>query len=211
VLGLGVEGTTVAGVTVAIDRAMLAKLALIVDETTGALDSYQYHRALERTEAFFWEFCNDYVELVKDRAYREGEPSRSAQAALSIALSTLTRLFAPFLPFVTEETWCWWQPGSVHQAPWPTSAELLAVSDTADPSVLDVAASVLADVRRAKAAEQRSLRSGVLRLVVEDATAQLRALKLAEADLRQAGVVAELVLRESPIRSVRIELDPAAT
>jgi valyl-tRNA synthetase len=211
VLGLGVEGTTAADVTVAIDRAMLAKLAQVVDEATVALDGYQYHRALERTEAFFWEFCDDYVELVKDRAYREGEPSRSAKAALSIALAAMARLFAPFLPFVTEEVWSWWQPGSVHAAPWPTSAELLAVSDTADPAVLDIAASVLAEVRRAKTAEQRSLRSGVLRLVVEDGTAQLRALQLAEADIRQAGVVADLVLRESPTRSVRIELDPAVT
>ena len=89
-------------------------------------EDYDYARVLQRTETFFWRFCDDYLELVKGRRYGEqgAGGAGSANAALSTALSVLLRLFAPFLPFVTEEVWSWWQRGSIHTAPWPTAAEL---------------------------------------------------------------------------------------
>jgi len=91
-----------------------------------ALDGYDYARALERVESFFWSFCDDYVELVKIRAYGENDSpaTRSARAALSLALSVLQRLLAPFLPFVTDEVWHWWHTSSVHLAAWPSVDEL---------------------------------------------------------------------------------------
>ena len=144
-----------ATVTAPLDRAMLARLAEVVEEATAAFEGYDYARALERTESFFWSFCDDYLELVKTRAYGEpGDPGpASARAALALALSVQLRLLAPVLPFVTEEVWSWWQAGSIHNARWPNRSEFdAALPDgtvTIGP-VLDVVAEVLGQVRRAK-------------------------------------------------------------
>ena len=214
VLGLGRHDETrhhetLADVTEGLDRAMLAQLATVIDDATTAFDGYHYHRALELTESFFWRFCDDYVELVKQRAYDEGPAARSAQAALSIAHSILLRMFAPFLPFVTEEVWSWWQTGSVHRAPWPRSDELCEAINDADPSVLDMVRSILAEIRKAKSEQRRSQRSAVARLVIEDNAEQLAVLPVGKTDLIQAGSVRELVLREAPARTITVELAPA--
>ncbi len=184
-------------VTAPIDLAMLGRLASVVEEATAAFDEYDYARALERTESFFWSFCDDYLELVKGRAY--GDPAEagpaSAQAALALALSSVLRLLAPILPFVTEEVWSWWRAGSIHRASWPEVAELGA--EVVDPirrdaTVLDVAAGVLGEIRRAKTTAKRSMRSEVASLTVSDTGERLDALRAAEEDLRAAGGIRSL-------------------
>ncbi len=197
-------------VTQPADASLLARLADLIAEATTAFEGYDYARALERTESFFWSFCDDYVELVKNRAYTAGAGGASANRALRLALSSLLRLFAPFLPFVTEEVWSWWQPGSVHRAPWPDPAEVRVASSAADGMVLDVAAAVLGEVRKAKSEAKLSQRAQVERVVVRDDTGRLHALRAAEADLREAGSIADLVLEEAAEPSVDVRLAPVA-
>jgi valyl-tRNA synthetase len=201
--------------TAALDRSMIARLASLVDEATTAFDDYDYARVLERTEGFFWTFCDDYLELVKGRAYGEqgDEGAASARVALETALATLLKLFAPFLPFVTEEVWSWWHDGSIHRSAWPDADALRAVGSDGDPEVFAVAAWALGEIRRAKTEAKKSLRADVDRVVVADTPERLALLDAARVDVTEAGRVATFETRpladgEEP--SVEVSLAPDA-
>jgi valyl-tRNA synthetase len=199
VLGVGANPSLTfdaSAVTAPLDQALLARLADVTAEATQAFDEYNYARALELTESFFWSFTDDYLELVKERAYRgPSDPgSRSAQATLATALSVLHRLFAPVLPFVTEEVWSWWQEGSVHHAEWPNAERVRATSGDGNPTVLDAVATVLSDVRRAKSDAKASMRTDVARAEVRGPAQQIELLAGARDDLAAAGRIASLEL-----------------
>jgi valyl-tRNA synthetase len=197
-----------------LDRAMLAKLADLVADTTADLEDYNYARALERTETFFWWFCDNYLELVKSRRYgsQGREPAGSANRTLLVALSVLHRLFAPFLPFVAEEVWSWWQRGSVHAARWPDVGELrAAIGETpADGRALDLACAVLAEVRKAKSDAQQPLRTPVSRARVHDTGERLALLDQVQSDLCAAGYVERLERIEDEAFAVEVELAQAS-
>ncbi len=182
-------------VTEPIDRALLVRLADVVAAATRAFDAFDYARALDGTETFFWDFCNDYLELVKGRAYGSSDGTTSAatdsaRATLAVALETVLRLFAPFLPFVTEEVWSWWRDGSVHATTWPNDEPgTWPTAETTD--VLDVAATVLGEIRHAKSDAKASMKSPVKQVTVTDTAERLAAFGAARGDLTEAGVVAE--------------------
>ena len=182
-----------------VDQAMLSRLADVVEEATTALEQFDYARALERTEAFFWWFCDDYVELVKTRAYGETQDSSSARVSLRRALSVLQRLLAPMLPFATEEVWSWWQSGSIHRTNWPTSNETLAgcTANKDDLAELDAIYAVLAAVRRAKTEAKVSQRAEVAKLKVTSDAKTLNVLRTNIDDLRNAGALQEIEYTES--------------
>ena len=193
VLGFG-EANPTATPSEAVDIAMLSRLASVVDEATTAFETYDYARALEKSESFFWWFCDDYVELVKTRAYSEGAGSDSARAALQRALSTLQRLFAPHIPFATEEVWSWWQTGSIHRASWPTRADLLGGTATieATEDLLDAVCNVLAVIRRTKTEAKVSQRAEVEHVLVSATDSQTSLLQSGLVDLLNAGVAQKI-------------------
>jgi valyl-tRNA synthetase len=207
VLGFG-EPPDSASPTAAIDQAMLARLGEVVDESTRSLDDFDYARALERTEAFFWWFCDDYVELVKGRAYgTQGDnAAHSARAALRQALDVMLRLFAPFVPFVTEEVWSWWRAGSVHSSPWPAADGL---ESTGDASLLVPVSEVLAAVRRAKTEAKLSQRAAVDELIVDGPSAALAALEACRTDLEEAGGIAKFTMSQGTTLTTTVRLAPS--
>ncbi len=193
--------------TEALDAALLAELHAVVEAATAGFEAFDYARALERTESLFWRFTDDYVELVKGRAYGDASApaTRSAHVTLATALSVFQRLLAPHLPFVTEETWSWWQEGSVHRAGWPSTDEL-AHPDGADPEVLAVAAAVLGELRRAKTEAKTSLRTEVSRATVTDTEGRLALLAAARGDVVEAGKVLDLRTEAGEALDVDVEL-----
>ncbi|PKV90688.1 valyl-tRNA synthetase [Amycolatopsis echigonensis] len=195
VLGLGTpKPDSVA--TKPLDRSVLAALANVLEEATAAFEALDQARALQVTETFFWTFCDDYVELVKGRAYGDlgAEAAESAQVALRTVLSALVRMFAPVLPFATEEIWSWWQEGSVHQAAWPT-----APASDGDVTLLPLAGSVIAAVRRAKTDARVSMRTAVETLSVTAPADVLEGFAGVAEDVRIAGVVTTVATQEGEL------------
>jgi valyl-tRNA synthetase len=174
-------------VTHHLDRGLLTELAELVDDVTVAFEEYEYTRALDRTETFFWSFCDDYLELIKQRRYGVdgADAAASANLALQAAMSVLLRLFAPFLPFVSEEVWSWWQSGSVHRAVWPASSEIVALigepsADTAQ--AFKLASDVTAKIRQQRSTNKRSFKVPI-RVVVTADDAQTPLLERVARDL----------------------------
>ena len=206
----GFEATEGAVPTRPLDLDLLAELAVVVKTATKAYEEYDHARALEVTEAFFWTFCDDYLELVKERAYDvDGEHQASAAAALRIALSTLLRLLAPVLVFAAEESWSWFNEGSVHHAEWPT-APLELDGIVGDPALLVAASAALIGIRRAKTEAKASQKTVVTRATLRGPAETLAVLRLAEGDLRAVGRIETLEFAVGEALAVTsIELAPA--
>ncbi len=195
-------------ITEALDQSMLNGLAEVVDQATKAFEGFNYTKALEVTEQFFWPFCDDYVELVKDRVYgAQGEAAaNSAKAALGIATQTFLKLFAPFLPFVTDEVWSWWQEGSVHNSDWPKSSDVNV--DGASKEVNEAVSLVLSHIRKVKSDAQVSMKAEIS-LAEITAPAEIIALvKLAETDVLTAGRIQTAKWNEGSEISVSATIAP---
>jgi valyl-tRNA synthetase len=208
-----------------------------VTKATAALSDFEYTAALEVTERFFWSFCDDYLELVKQRAYGDDGPvgagagagtagageaaAQSARLALRSALSVLLRLFAPFLPFCAEEAWSWWHDDSVHTSPWPTVAGLAAsgpaaggpaaagaaAGTDADPAVITAAAAVISAIRKAKSEARLSMRAPAGTVRVTAPAADADRLRAAQGDIAAAGNVGTLVIEAHDHPDLRVDVE----
>ncbi|MCW4384672.1 valine--tRNA ligase [Salinibacterium sp. SYSU T00001] len=176
-------------ITAPLDVDVLAELHAVVAAATAALEDYDHARALETTEQFFWTFCDDYLELVKERAYGASTPEGQASAVLTLraAIDAMLRLLAPFLPFATEEVWSWTHKGSIHAAEWP-----VAPGDDAPSGLLPAVSAALIGIRRAKTDAKASQKTPVTSASIVAPAEQLELLRLAEDDLKAVGRIGEL-------------------
>jgi valyl-tRNA synthetase len=195
-------------VTEAIDQSMLLALADVVRDATVAFENYDHTKALELAEKFFWNFTDDYLELVKERAYGQGGATTATQAsaalALRKALHVMLRLFAPFLPFATEEVWGWWQKnaGSIHRASWPITEELTAGLDASNHGLMELASVALFGLRKAKSDAKASMKAEVISATLQAPAAALTSVRVFESDLKAVGRIAELSYAEADEVSV---------
>lgn len=171
------------------DRLLVARLAETVARASRAFDVFEYADALQATEQFFWtDFCDNYLELVKHR-FAEGGPAEdraSACATLRLALSVQLRLFAPFVPFVTEELWRKFAggTGSIHKAAWPDEGEWRAVDTDVPAEAYDLQKNAVAEIRKARTERvQKGLNPAVAAVHVEAAPRQAAILKRLAGDL----------------------------
>jgi valyl-tRNA synthetase len=192
-------------ITNPLDRAMLANLVELIRFATEKLDEYDYAVVLDQVEKAFWTFCDDYIELVKGRRYGDfgAEGAGSANNALLAALSVYLRLFAPYLPFVTEEVWSWWQPGSVHRASWPAADEI-ELRVRGDTQLYLEASQVLGEIRRQKSLNGWKTKTAV-NVVVAGQADRLDLIRQAESDLRAAVSASSLTFRQAPTFEVVVE------
>jgi valyl-tRNA synthetase len=200
------QGGPVAPIDHELDRAFAHELLGVVREAGSSYDEFEFAPALRATESFFWaRFTDSYLELCKARARAEDDPAGrgSAIAALRLGLSVLLRLFAPVLPYITEEVWSWAfadETGhpSIHKAPWPSAADFEGVAAPADPGSFDLAVLALAAVNRAKTSAGVGVGRGVERLVLAARPLELERLGPVLPDVLAAGRVAahELQVRD---------------
>jgi len=190
-LVLGYEGESGASIH-PLDRDLMARLSRVVEDATREWEAWNHAGALEKVESWFWnDFTDNYLELSKTRAYA-GDPS--ALGTLRTALDVVLRLFAPILPYVTEEVWQS-RPGaegSIHVAPWPRPEDLPQGTDAGN---FEAAVDVLTEIRRAKSEAKRSVRWPVERLVVAGPQTRLGSVQEVIEDLKATGNLAEVELR----------------
>jgi valyl-tRNA synthetase len=185
-------------VTEPVDQSLMLGLADVVKQATDAFNAYDHTKALEVAEQFFWNFTDNYLELVKERAYGQGGVSEaecaSAAVALRKALHGMLRLFAPFLPYATDEVWSWWQKDSesIHRAAWPTPEEFSAGLDQANADLLPLATTALFRLRKAKSDAQVSMKADVQSATLVSTEAEQAKLRLFASDLRAVGRIQEM-------------------
>jgi len=174
-----------------LDLGMLAELDHVIEQATAAFEAADHARALETVEPFFWTFCDDHLELVKERAY-SGDPAgrASAVAALKLALDALLKLLAPVQPFATDEAWRWTHTGSIHAEQWP-----VAVGLEGDRGLLAIAGDALIGIRRAKTDAKASQKSPVASVTISGPGPVLEGIGLVADDLKAAGRIAQMELR----------------
>jgi valyl-tRNA synthetase len=188
------------------DRAIIRELRPLIERATAAFDQFDYAQALQLTEDFFWStFCDNYVELSKPRTYEEdlSEGRLSAASTLRLVHRALLRMFAPFMPFLTEEIWHWTYANdtdmneTIHRSPWPTLDEFASISDPSHPDTYGSMKMFIEAVRKWKAEKNVSMKAPIALARISASQGYLNDLSAVTDDLRGMLHVERLELSNS--------------
>ena len=179
------------------DKWLLSKLQKIVKLATDAFDDYEFSKVKSEVDNFFWNvFCDYYLEIVKERLYnpekRGKEAKQSAQYTLHYTLQTILKLFAPIMPFITEEIYMQHyakeeKVKSIHVSKWPVHVKPLV--DKKAEAVGDAFVEVLTYVRQEKSKHNKPLNTEILLTLDKKTSTQL---KSALDDLQAAAKAKEI-------------------
>ncbi|MCY4512865.1 MAG: valine--tRNA ligase [Bdellovibrionales bacterium] len=198
------------GITEAVDRAWIMSLGEVYKKVTEFLEDFKYDSALRLAEKTFWSFCDNYIELVKARAYQLKGESGGISGAMSLdcSLYLFLKMFAPFLPYITEEVWSWRykeESFSIHSSPWEKGSVFiknlflsevsLKTSDAKEmeemtqgfEEFLSEVFYILEQVRNQKASLRKSLSAPVKELTLKGNEQQIKWFQLCKEDLLRAG------------------------
>ena len=195
-----------------LDRWILSKLSRIVQDSTENMMNYEYSHTKLGTESFFWHtFCDNYLELVKDRLYnhemRGKEAKLSAQYGLYHSLLTIIKLMAPIMPFITEELYQLYfknheHAKSVHLTKWPS----LDMIDEHAEHVGDFVVAVVEFVRKEKTSKQLSLKAPVKKLTIKSKVEE-KDFDGVEAEIKAATSAEQIVFEPTRGKSTEKDLE----
>jgi valyl-tRNA synthetase len=149
------------------DRLFLTQLNKLIETATNAFQEYNYSRAKTETDSFFWQtLCDNYLEIIKNRVYQGTEQQKaSAFYTLYQSLLTITKLFAPFTPFITEEIYQTHfkkneKAKSIHNESWPTLIKIKENKE--DDKIWQKLLEIVKNVRQAKSEAKKSMKAEIV-------------------------------------------------
>lgn len=161
------------------DSWLLSKLNKLIKECTESFENYEYSRAKSATEQFFWKiFCDNYLEIIKKRIYQgKAQEKASAQYTLYNSFLTILKLFAPIMPYITEELYQKYfkkyeKDKSIHLCEWPRVNKTF-INDKIE-KIGDAAVEVIGKVRHAKAQAQKSLKAEIILTIEKEKLQELK-------------------------------------
>jgi valyl-tRNA synthetase len=195
------------------DRWLLAKLHRMIKSCTEDFDRYEYSKTKAETEKFFWNtFCDNYLEIAKDRLYKSDKVGQhatdSARYTLYHSLLAQLKLIAPIMPHITEEIFQMYYAEkmkgysdggkksfvSIHNTSWPEWKE--SMFDPEAEKVGDTAVEIVGMVRRDKSEKNLSLKTPIKELFVRVDKELIHGLSHALEDLMATTKAEEIIFED---------------
>ena len=192
------QGAIEGAITEPLDLAFLAKLKKQVEDAGRAFENFEPAQALMESEKFFWShFTDSYLELVKGRTWGEKTDAHelaqkaSAVHALRLGLNTFLKLFAPFLPYTTEEVWSYGfqaESKSIHHANFPSGLDFEGIP-AGDPAIFDAAMAAQSVINQQKTVSKVSIARPVVKVVLRASPKTIECFLPASKDVMAASKV----------------------